>query len=166
MSIAKRFWTKVERTDGCWYWRAALSSTGYGVFAPRRSGLSAARVAWELTYGPVPLGLEVDHRCNNSRCVRPEHLQLLTRRQNARKNRKANVRMIWSWNRAALVDILHMTKQVIGREPTIGEIAMSPPYRKTFDVHFGSIREAFHVAGFRALPVGRPKQLHSYRGVV
>ena len=27
-----RFWAKVDKTDGCWNWNGAISSTGYGNF--------------------------------------------------------------------------------------------------------------------------------------
>jgi hypothetical protein len=40
--------------------------------------LYAHRVAWELTYGPIPEGMQVDHLCRNTLCVRATHLRLMT----------------------------------------------------------------------------------------
>ncbi len=36
----------------------------------------AYRVSWELHNGPIPDGYQINHRCNNGRCVNPKHLYL------------------------------------------------------------------------------------------
>ncbi len=41
------------------------------------------RIAYELTYGPIPPGLLVCHRCDNPPCCRPDHLFLGDKRANA-----------------------------------------------------------------------------------
>ncbi len=40
------------------------------------------RAAWKAKNGEIPDGLCVCHRCNNKRCVNPDHLYLGTRKQN------------------------------------------------------------------------------------
>lgn len=49
------------------------------------------RVAYELTYGPIPSGLHALHRCDNPSCCNPKHIFLGTHRENmadmARKGR-------------------------------------------------------------------------------
>ncbi len=45
----------------------------------------AHRVAYEQTVGPVPSGLELDHRCRIRCCVNPAHLEAVTRQENVRR---------------------------------------------------------------------------------
>lgn len=39
-------------------------------------------MAWELTHGPIPAGMQVLHHCDVKLCVRPTHLFLGTQRDN------------------------------------------------------------------------------------
>jgi hypothetical protein len=80
-TLRERFERFVVRADGdgCWGWKGSTTEKGYG----RLSNVSRAqryvrahRVSWELTYGPVPAGLYVLHRCDNPACTRPDHLFL------------------------------------------------------------------------------------------
>jgi len=49
----------------------------------------AHRVAYEAAHGPIPAGLEIDHLCRNHLCVRPSHLEPVTRRENLRRGNGA-----------------------------------------------------------------------------
>lgn len=84
-----RMFDKFTIDEGCWLWTASVNAGGYG-----RIGMPigdknkdpwrvAHRVLWEYFNGPVPNGLELDHLCRNRRCVKPSHLEAITRQENA-----------------------------------------------------------------------------------
>lgn len=88
----KRFDTKVEKSSGCWNWKAATNTTGYGVFGLQggRRNVLAHVFSYERANGPVPDGLELDHLCRNPRCVNPAHLEAVTHRENMRRGAVTN----------------------------------------------------------------------------
>lgn len=61
-----RFLARVERTSGCWYWKGAHISQGYGETWDGVRPLLAHRVAYELWVGPIPDGCSIDHTCHNA----------------------------------------------------------------------------------------------------
>jgi hypothetical protein len=84
LTFEERFWAKVEKTDGCWLWRAKTNGK-YGQFYVTGIGhCGAHRVSWGIAFGVIPAELHVCHRCDTPLCVRPDHLFLGTRRDNMR----------------------------------------------------------------------------------
>ena len=83
-SLGTRFWSKVEKTVGCWIWTACKTKFGYGWFQMgRQAGPRLAhRLAYESAVGPVPEGLTLDHLCRNRACVNPAHLEPVSRGTN------------------------------------------------------------------------------------
>jgi hypothetical protein len=84
-SVESRFWPKVEKTDGCWFWTRATDTNGYGVFGVGGMQRSAHRVAYELLVGPITDGLEIDHLCLVKNCVNPDHMEIVTHLENMRR---------------------------------------------------------------------------------
>lgn len=97
-----RFWAKVDKTETCWLWTGSQTPKGYGVHTLReypdsriKAGVKtreirAHRYSWELTNEPIPEGMEIDHICHVTLCVRPTHLRLTTRKQNNENRAGAN----------------------------------------------------------------------------
>lgn len=82
-----RFWSKVSKGNGCWEWVGTVSNRhGYGYFHVQVAGKSvkvqAHRRSYELTVGPIPDGLVLDHLCRNRSCVNPAHLRPISNREN------------------------------------------------------------------------------------
>lgn len=86
---AQRFWSKVEKTGGCWLWTANKFVGGYGSFRPTgsrgASPVRAHRWAYEHIVGPIPTGYQIDHLCRVRHCVNPEHLEPVTQAENIRR---------------------------------------------------------------------------------
>jgi hypothetical protein len=72
-----------DNDNGCWQWLGSQKSKGYGAFAVDGKTMCAHRVSWELAVGPIPAGMEMDHLCRNPGCVNPDHLEVVTRRENS-----------------------------------------------------------------------------------
>lgn len=83
MDIRDRFWGKVDDSGECWLWTKHRDGWGYGVFEIKGKRYMAHRIAWEMTFGEIPKGQQLDHICRNPACVRLEHLRYATNAQNA-----------------------------------------------------------------------------------
>lgn len=99
---SERFWQKVDKTDGCWNWTAALFR-GYGIFRFQGAARIAHRISYAWRNGPIPEGIEIDHMCHNRSCVNPDHLRPATKvlngqnRSGLNKNNTSGVRGVhWS----------------------------------------------------------------------
>lgn len=86
-----RFWSKVDKApyEQCWEWKAATNpQSGYGVIRVGSKIMGTARtetahrVSWLLAHWLIPRDKHVLHKCDNRRCVRPDHLYLGTHQDN------------------------------------------------------------------------------------
>jgi hypothetical protein len=82
----ERLLAKVDIPDHapatCWIWQGAIDPNGYGRFHFDGRMLGAHRVAYTLLVGEVPDGMDLDHLCRTRDCVRPSHLEPVTRQVN------------------------------------------------------------------------------------
>lgn len=78
----KRFWMRVDRGPACWTWTGAMTGSGYGQTTIGGRRRLAHRLSWLMHRGPIPAGMHLDHLCRNQRCVNPEHLEVVTSREN------------------------------------------------------------------------------------
>lgn len=84
--LPTRFWNKVEINSetGCWEWIGAISTqTKYSAFhvgnGKRNTG---HRYIMEFIHGRIDSKLHIDHLCRVRKCVNPEHLEIVTSREN------------------------------------------------------------------------------------
>lgn len=87
-----RFWMRVNK-DGpipayaptlgaCWLWTGKPRGA-YGRFSlSHRKSVSAHRFSYELSHGVIPEGMDIDHLCRVTLCVRPSHLEAVTEKVN------------------------------------------------------------------------------------
>lgn len=74
----------------CWIWKLWTTAEGYGKITINRGGGKvtsklAHRWMYEQAVGPIPVGLQLDHLCRQSACVNPDHLEVVTNAENARR---------------------------------------------------------------------------------
>lgn len=92
-----RFMSHVTITDWCWLWEGTKNKDGYGRFY--RNDLNwqqlAHRTSYEMFVGAIPDGLVIDHLCSVHECVRPDHLEAVTHRENVIRAHASRLRKLF-----------------------------------------------------------------------
>jgi hypothetical protein len=93
-----------ERTapgpKGCVLYTGYITGGGYGQISVNGTQKLAHRAVYELTVGPIPEGMELDHTCHNRdascmggttclhrRCINVDHLEPVTGAENTRRGK-------------------------------------------------------------------------------
>jgi len=152
-NTAARFWDRVsQHGDGCWEWTGHRQEGGlpYGQTTYKNAPMTAHRLSWTLTNGPIPPGMLVLHHCDNPPCCRPSHHFLGTHAENSAdmvsKGRQAR-------NRGTAAGGARMTAAVV-RE-----------MRARYDAGGVSTHQLAREFGFSAMPVWRCVTRRSYQDV-
>lgn len=89
-NATERFNKKYQvQENGCWFWTGGTRLNSKGVAYPRHwtddfKSIGAHRFAYELTYGEIPKGMYVCHKCDTPLCVNSNHLFVGTHHDNMR----------------------------------------------------------------------------------
>ncbi len=80
--LEKRLWAKVDKSSDCWIWQGSDNGNGYGQISKNYKKIYVHRLSYEIHKGQIPDKMTVHHLCMNTKCVNPEHLEIVSRAEN------------------------------------------------------------------------------------
>jgi hypothetical protein len=118
--------------SGCWLWTGPADSSGYGVISTSNGQQKVHRFSYLMHKGPIPDGMQVDHRCHTEavqactcssdqdrcphrRCANPAHLEAVTNAENTLRQDHANRRKTTCPNGHDLTDEANVHVRPSGR---------------------------------------------------
>jgi DNA polymerase/3'-5' exonuclease PolX len=143
----RRFLKFVHKTPTCWLWNGTLFNSGYGQFRMNGKNRRAHRVSYEFFIGPIGEGLNVCHKCDVKRCVRPYHLFVTTQKGNMEDaSRKGRMKGRSGWGKLSVETIRFARKRYRQRGITIKTMA------KALGVARSSLNKAIRGLTYRNVP--------------
>jgi len=74
----------------CWHYCGIISDLGYGIVKIGGRRTRVHRIVYEYYVGPIPAGLTINHLCHVRHCVNPDHMEVVTLRENLSGWRSGN----------------------------------------------------------------------------
>lgn len=74
--------TMKDQREGCCEWRGKKNAKGYGIVLINGKQFFAHRLAVALSGRDIPSNKVCDHLCRNTSCINPEHIELVSIREN------------------------------------------------------------------------------------
>ena len=84
-TFCRRFFAHISvhmDNNSCWLWTGKTEKNGYARAMIDGTRKLVHRIAWELFVGPIAGGMDICHKCDTPRCIRPSHLFEGTHRDN------------------------------------------------------------------------------------
>ena len=113
----------VVAAGGCWNWIGTINKDGYPLIRFKYRQWRAHRLHFAFYKGALVPEMEIDHLCNNRRCVNPAHLEQVTSDENNRRAaerrgtcRRGHVRtpenLIWTGHSSACRECVNMRQRL------------------------------------------------------
>lgn len=110
--VIERLMNKVDKTDDCWNWTGAKTanrknSKGYGYINVNGRPFYVHRLSFLIANGSLTEGLVIDHLCNNTLCINPEHLAEVTNKHNSTRSPKHSSNVPGGYNARSICKYGH-----------------------------------------------------------
>ena len=89
--IANNIKFTVDMKTGCWNWDGCINDKGYGIICINRIRYRAHSYIYSIYKKRIRDNEELDHICNNPKCVNPNHLRSVTHKFNVRRCKRVKL---------------------------------------------------------------------------
>ena len=102
--IEAYFLKRIKKTETCWIWIGCVKKNGYGmVNVYDHPPDNAHRISYKLFKGDIPKGMQIDHLCRFKACVNPDHLEMVTQKENLLRSNTSKFR-VNPWTKTVVSD--------------------------------------------------------------